>query len=61
MKAVNFPENVLGKNIDDKSFWPVYERAEALNLPIFLHNLDPISERLVEKDYTMINIARKSV
>jgi aminocarboxymuconate-semialdehyde decarboxylase len=56
MKAVNFPENVLGKNIDDKSFWPVYERAEALNLPIFLHNLDPISERLVEKDYTMINI-----
>ncbi|MBZ5660227.1 MAG: amidohydrolase [Acidobacteriia bacterium] len=56
MKAVNFPENVLGKNIDDKSFWPVYERAEALNLPIFLHNLDPISERLVEKNYTMINI-----
>jgi aminocarboxymuconate-semialdehyde decarboxylase len=56
MKAVNFPENVLGKNIDDKSFWPIYERAEALNLPIFLHNLDPISERLMEKDYTMINI-----
>jgi aminocarboxymuconate-semialdehyde decarboxylase len=56
MKAVNFPENVLGKNIDDKSFWPIYERAEALNLPIFLHNLDPVSERLMEKDYTMINI-----
>jgi aminocarboxymuconate-semialdehyde decarboxylase len=56
MRAVNFPENVLGKNIDDKSFWPVYERAEALNLPIFLHNLDPISERLMENDYTMINI-----
>ncbi len=47
MKAVNFPENILGKNIDDKSFWPVYERVEALNLPIFLHNLDPISERLI--------------
>lgn len=56
MKAVNFPENVLGKNIDDKSFWPVYERAEALDLPMFLHNLDPISERLVEKGYTMINV-----
>src|ERR1035437_9012373 len=56
MKAVNITENILGKNIDDKSFWPVYERAEALNLPIFLHNLDPISERLVEKNYTMINI-----
>jgi aminocarboxymuconate-semialdehyde decarboxylase len=56
MKAVNIPENILGKNLDDKSFWPVYERIEALNLPIFLHNLDPVSERLVEKDYTMINI-----
>jgi len=56
MKAVNMPENVLGKNLDDKSLWPLYERIEALNLPIFLHNLDPISERLMEKDYTMINI-----
>lgn len=56
MKAVNMPENLLGKNIDDKSLWPLYERIEALNLPIFLHNLDPISERLMEKDYTMINI-----
>jgi aminocarboxymuconate-semialdehyde decarboxylase len=56
MKAVNFPENVSGKNIDDQSLWPIYERAEALNLPIFLHNLDPISERLVEKDYSMMNV-----
>ena len=56
MKAVNFPENILGKNIDDKSFWPVYERAEALDLPIFLHNLDPISERLIAKDYSMMNV-----
>jgi aminocarboxymuconate-semialdehyde decarboxylase len=55
MRAVNFHENILGKNIDDKSFWPIYERAEALNLAIFLHNLDPISERLVESNYTMIN------
>lgn len=56
MKAVNITENILGKNIDDKSFWPVYERVEALNLPIFLHNLDPISERLIADKYTMINI-----
>ncbi|MGH9681565.1 MAG: amidohydrolase family protein, partial [Candidatus Acidiferrales bacterium] len=56
MKAVNITENILGNNLDDKSFWPVYERAQELNLPIFLHNLDPISERLVEKDYSMLNI-----
>lgn len=56
MPAVNITENILGKNLSDKAFWPVYERCEALGLPIFLHNVDPISERLVEKDYTMINV-----
>jgi len=56
MRAVSCPENVLGKNISDKSFWPVYERIEASGLPMFLHNIDPISERMVEKDFTMINV-----
>ncbi len=56
LRAVNITENILGKNLSDPSFWPVYERCEALGLPIFLHNVDPISERLVEKDYTMINV-----
>ena len=56
MPAVNITENILGKNLSDKAFWPVYERCEALGLPIFLHNVDPISERLVEKDYSMINV-----
>lgn len=56
MPAVNITENILGKNLDDKSFWPVWERCEALGLPLFLHNVDPISERLIEKDYTMINV-----
>jgi aminocarboxymuconate-semialdehyde decarboxylase len=28
---------VLGKNLDEKMFWPVYEKCEALGLPIFLH------------------------
>jgi aminocarboxymuconate-semialdehyde decarboxylase len=56
MRAVNVTENILGKNLSEKSLWPLYERIEALNMPIFLHNVDPISERLVEKDYTMINV-----
>lgn len=56
MLAVNMTENILGKNLSEKSLWPLYERIEALNLPIFLHNVDPVSERLVEQDYTMINV-----
>ncbi len=56
MKAVNFTENILGKNLSDKNVWPLYERIQSLGLPMFLHNVDPISERLVEKDYSMINV-----
>ena len=56
MRAVNITENILDKNLGDKEFWPVWEAIEAANLPIFLHNVDPISERMVEKDYTMINV-----
>jgi aminocarboxymuconate-semialdehyde decarboxylase len=56
MRAVNCTENILGKNLSDKEFWPVYERIEALGLPMFMHNVDPISERMMEKDYTMINV-----
>ena len=56
MRAVNCTENILGKNLSEKEFWPVYGRIEALGLPIFMHNVDPISERMVEKDYSMINV-----
>ena len=56
MRAVNITENILGRNIGDKDYWPVYEAIEAANLPIFLHNVDPISERMVENDYSMINV-----
>jgi aminocarboxymuconate-semialdehyde decarboxylase len=55
MRAVNITENVNGKNLSEKSFWPVYERCEALDLPLFLHNVNPIHERLVEQDFSMMN------
>lgn len=29
--------HVLGKNLDEKEFWPVYAKCEAAGLPIFLH------------------------
>lgn len=39
--------HVNGKNFEDKSFWPVYERCEALGLPIFLHPVNPVgAERM---------------
>lgn len=55
LPTVNFTENVNEKNIGDKSFWPIYERCEQLNMPIFLKNVNPVHQRLIEKDYSMIN------
>lgn len=54
MRAVWVPEHVLGKNLYEKEFWPIYERVEELGLPLFLTNLYPTDpERM--KDYFMIN------
>ncbi|MFJ8023546.1 amidohydrolase family protein [Streptomyces sp. NPDC096311] len=34
--------NIGGRYLDDESFWPVFERAEALGVPIYLHpNIPP--------------------
>lgn len=56
MRAINVTENVRGKNLGDELFWPVYARAEQLGLPLFLKNVDTISERMVEENYSMMNI-----
>jgi aminocarboxymuconate-semialdehyde decarboxylase len=55
MRAVFIAEHVNGKNLHEKAFWPIYERAEALGLPLFLTNLYPTgAERM--KDFFMINV-----
>ena len=54
LRALNIGEHINGKNLHEKEFWPVYEAAQALNLPVFTHNLYPTdSVRL--KDFFMIN------
>jgi aminocarboxymuconate-semialdehyde decarboxylase len=42
MRGVYLATHVMGKNLDDKSFWPVYERCQALGFPILLHPVDPV-------------------
>ena len=41
MCAAYMAMHVNGKNLDDKSFWPVYEKLEALGLPLCLHPVNP--------------------
>jgi aminocarboxymuconate-semialdehyde decarboxylase len=42
---------VLGKDLSDKSFFPVYERIEASGLPLFLHPVFVIGHERLERHY----------
>ena len=54
MRAVFIAEHIEGKNLHEREFWPIYERAEALGLPLFLTNLYPTgAERM--QDFFMLN------
>lgn len=54
MRAVWMAEHINGKNPHEKEFWPIYERCQELNLPLFFTNLYPTDpERM--KDFFMIN------
>ncbi len=41
MRAAYMAMHVNGKNLDDKSFWPVYQKIEALGIPLCLHPVNP--------------------
>jgi aminocarboxymuconate-semialdehyde decarboxylase len=54
MRAVFIAEHIEGRNLHERAFWPIYERAEALGLPLFLTNLYPTgAERM--QDFFMLN------
>jgi predicted TIM-barrel fold metal-dependent hydrolase len=42
--------HVQGRYLDDKFFWPILERAEALNVPIYLHPTPP-PQAVIEASY----------
>jgi aminocarboxymuconate-semialdehyde decarboxylase len=42
MRGMYLATHVNGTNLDDRSFWDVYAKAEALGWPIFLHPIDTI-------------------
>ena len=42
--------HIQGRYLDDKFFWPIFERAEALNVPIYLHPTQP-PKPVIEASY----------
>ena len=41
MKGTKISSHVGGEYLDDRRFWPLFERAEALGVPIYLHPKEP--------------------
>jgi len=40
LKAVEIGSNINGKNLDEPEFWPFYEKAQELDIPIYVHPLN---------------------
>jgi aminocarboxymuconate-semialdehyde decarboxylase len=51
IRGVYMATHINGKNLDDKSFWPVYARCEALGLPILLHPVNPVGAERMRSYY----------
>lgn len=51
IRGVYIATHINGRNLDDKSFWPVYARCEALGLPLFLHPINPVGAERMRSYY----------
>jgi len=41
LKRVVIPGSINGEYLDEEKFWPIWERAEGLGVPIYLHPTNP--------------------
>jgi aminocarboxymuconate-semialdehyde decarboxylase len=51
IRGVYIATHINNKNLDDKSFFPIYARCEALNLPLLLHPIDPLGAARMRSHY----------
>jgi len=51
LRAAYFATHVNGRNLDEKAFWPVYERCEGLGLPMLLHPLYPCGGERIDQHF----------
>ena len=49
-KGAEINGHIRGRYLDDKFFWPLFERAEALQVPIYLHPIRP-PQPVIEASY----------
>lgn len=51
MKGIEIGTNVAGKNLDHESLYPVYEKVQDLDMPVFVHPNDFLGKERLEKYY----------
>lgn len=56
VRALYMATHVNGRNLDDKSLWPVYAACESLGLPILLHPLYPCGGERYGEQYFLRNL-----
>jgi aminocarboxymuconate-semialdehyde decarboxylase len=47
--------NINNKPLDSKEFWPIYEKASKMDIPLFIHPTTPIDDKAME-DYRLVPI-----
>ncbi len=51
IRGVYLATHVNGKNLDDKSFWPVYAKCEELGFHVYLHPVNPVGAERMRSYY----------
>lgn len=49
LRGIMAPSNVQGEQIDARKYWPLYQRAEDLGFPVFVHPSSPANSDKYEK------------
>lgn len=55
LRGATIFSNIAGKTIDRSEFTPIYQKAEELDVPIFIHPTSPINSEAME-DYRLVPI-----
>lgn len=56
ISGVEIGTNIGGKNLDDETLYPIYEKLQDLDLPLFIHPNDPMGAERLTKYYMSIVI-----
>jgi aminocarboxymuconate-semialdehyde decarboxylase len=55
LRGLGMATEINGRNLDDKSFFPVYAKCEELGWPIFLHPINPVGAERMKPYYFLRN------